>query len=256
MSWVTNWNRPFICLNTFQPFVNHAYCHVCWFHIVNPLQHAPGHLVWSETSAGVLVLNAVALKHHQHQTTQNAMENKMPEPITHHSYLFFSITSVFLIDSLFIVYFCIIVGWCKTDVGGTFFLMGLSLACPHDSYFRESSWRSIYQELTLLQSHIICDSFLSNWPRNKEMISIVTTFRSLWIFLHVGTHYDNSIENPSKRIGEFMFPRNDYQGGAVVTLFAMSDKPAAKCIVEWNGNFEAKYPDNYMKLNHGNLNRD
>ena len=51
-----------------------------------------------------------------------------------------------------------------------------------------------------------------------------------------------------------MLPRNDHQGSAVVTLFAMSDKPTAEYKVEWNGDFEAKYLENNMKWNHGNLN--
>ena len=38
-----------------------------------------------------------------------------------------------------------------------------------------------------------------------------------------------------------MFSRNDHKGGAVVTLFAMSVTPKAKCKIERNGNFEAKY---------------
>ena len=37
-----------------------------------------------------------------------------------------------------------------------------------------------------------------------------------------------------------MIPRNDHQGVAVVTLFAMPDKPAGKCKIEWNSNFEAR----------------
>ena len=37
---------------------------------------------------------------------------------------------------------------------------------------------------------------------------------------------------------------------------AMSDKLTAKCKVEWNGKFEAKSLENYMKWDHRILNRD
>ena len=123
------------------------------------------------------------------------------------------------------------------------------------SYYTWSSDNHLHY-LTIMQSVICIDKTLlsyimhrkSGWNSNMiwTNMTIVSIEDMTWPYKakywHESPIHASAKWPPGRRCGHL--------------ICYMSNKAAAKCKVDWNSNFEAKYLKNYMKSNHRNLNRD